>query len=120
MDDPKNPLVGIQFTEVKKLKGAFIVAPQYRVRMWGNFATVGGTVVAAQFQMGRQRRGHHRRLVIQMRDDVAPRIDGTPTWSSPAPAPPSTPRVSASASTTRRSLGASRSPRRLAGTANIA
>jgi hypothetical protein len=77
MDDPKSPLVGTQFNEVKKLKGAFIIAPQYRVKMWGNFATVGGSVVAAQFQMGGSAEGTIAGSVIQMRDDVATTIDGS-------------------------------------------
>jgi hypothetical protein len=76
MDDPKSPLVGTQFNEVKKLKGAYILAPQYRVKMWGNFATVGGSVVAAQFQMGGNAAGTIAGSVIQMREDVMTTIDG--------------------------------------------
>lgn len=77
MDDPTNPLTGAQFDQVKKLKGAFIIAPTYRVRMWGNFATVGGTVVCAQFQMGGSAEGTIAGSIIQMREEVATTIDGS-------------------------------------------
>lgn len=77
MDDPADPLTGVQFDQVKKLKGAFVIAPTYRVRMWGNFETVGGTVVSAQFQMGGSANGTIAGSIIQMRDDVATTIDGS-------------------------------------------
>ena len=77
MDDAKYPLTGAQFEEVKKLKGAFILAPTYLVRMWGNFATVGGTVVAAQFKMGGDAQGTIAGSVIQMDKMVPTTIDGS-------------------------------------------
>jgi hypothetical protein len=70
-------LVGSQFDQVKKLKGAFIIAPTYLVKMWGNFATVGGTVVCAQFQMGGYAQGTIAGSVIQMREEVATSVDGS-------------------------------------------
>ena len=77
MDDPKSPLVGTQFNEVKKLKGAFIIAPTYLVKMWGNFAAVGGTVVCAQFKMGGSAEGTIAGSIIQMRDEIPTTIDGS-------------------------------------------
>lgn len=76
MDDPTSPLTGSQFNEVKKLGGAFIIAPTYLVRMWGNFATVGGTVVCAQFKMGGSAEGTIAGSIIQMRDEIPTTIDG--------------------------------------------
>ena len=77
MDDPNSRLTGAQFDEVKKLKGAFILAPTYLVKMWGNFATVGGTVVAAQFKMGGSAEGTIAGSVIQMDERVPTTIDGS-------------------------------------------
>lgn len=77
MDDPQNPLTGSQFEEVKKLTGAFILAPTYLVKMWGNFASVGGTVVCAQFKMGGAAEGTIAGSVIQMREEIPTTIDGS-------------------------------------------
>lgn len=74
---PMSDLVGPQFAEVKKLSGAFILAPTYRVKMWGNFTAVGGTVVSAQFQMGGSAAGTISGSIIQLRDEVATTIDGS-------------------------------------------
>ena len=49
----------------------------YLVKMWGNFATVGGTVVAAQFKMGGNAAGTIAGSIIQMRDEVPTTIDGS-------------------------------------------
>ena len=74
---PMDDLMGLQFQEVKKLKGAFIIAPNYLVKMWGNFNTVGGTVVAAQFKMGGYAQGTIQGSIIQMRDEVPTTIEGS-------------------------------------------
>ena len=69
--------VGENWDRIRKLDGAFIIAPTYRVKMWGNFGTVGGSVICAQFQMGGSAEGTVEGSIIQMRDDVATSISGS-------------------------------------------
>jgi hypothetical protein len=64
------------FGDVRKLTGALILAPNYRVRMWGNFGAVGGTVIAGQFQMGGSAEGTIKGSIIQT-TDLATTIDGS-------------------------------------------
>ena len=68
---------GANWDRIRDLDGAFIIAPNYRVRMWGNFGTVGGSVICAQFQMGGSAEGTVMGSIIQMRDDVAASISGS-------------------------------------------
>ena len=73
----KTTYAGSKWDRIRALDGAFIIAPTFRVRMWGNFGDVGGTVVCAQFQMGGSAEGIIKGSIIQMRDDVATTIDGS-------------------------------------------
>ena len=56
------------FGEVRNLTGAFIIAPTYRVRIWGNVGTITGTIFCGQFQMGGSAEGTIVGTVIQMLD----------------------------------------------------
>jgi hypothetical protein len=56
------------FGEVRSLTGAFIIAPTYRVRLWGNFGSILGTIICGQFQMGGSAEGTIVGSVIQMLD----------------------------------------------------
>lgn len=68
---------GENWDRIRKLDGAFIIAPTYRVSMWGNFGNVGGSVICAQFQMGGSAEGTIEGSIIQMRDDVNTSISGS-------------------------------------------
>jgi hypothetical protein len=65
---PVENLVGAEFAEIRKLKGAFIIAPNFLVRMWGNFGQVSGSVFASQFQMGGSAEGTIKGSIIQTHD----------------------------------------------------
>ena len=56
------------FGDVRKLTGAFIIAPGYRVRMWGSFGQVSGSIICSQFQMGGSAEGTLKGSVIQTHD----------------------------------------------------
>jgi Tfp pilus assembly protein PilX len=56
------------FGEVRTFTGAFVIAPTYRVRLWGNFGSVTGTIICGQFQMGGSAEGTLVGSVIQMMD----------------------------------------------------
>ena len=68
---------GPQWDRIRDLDGAFVIAPNYRVTMWGNFGTVGGSIICAQFQMGGSAEGTVMGSIIQMRDDVNTSITGS-------------------------------------------
>ena len=68
---------GENWDRIRKLDGAFIIAPTYRVAMWGSFGNVGGSVICAQFQMGGSAEGTIEGSIIQMRDDVNTSISGS-------------------------------------------
>jgi hypothetical protein len=57
-----------EFGEVRTLTGGFIIAPTYRVRLWGNFGAITGTIICGQFQMGGSAEGTLVGTVIQMLD----------------------------------------------------
>jgi hypothetical protein len=56
------------FGEVRNLTGAFIIAPTYRVRFWGNVGNITGTIICGQFQMGGSAEGTIVGTIIQMLD----------------------------------------------------
>jgi len=56
------------FGEVRDLTGAFIMAPNYRVRFWGNVGTINGTIICGQFQMGGSAEGTIVGSVVQTQD----------------------------------------------------
>ena len=56
------------FGEVRTLTGAFIIAPTYRVRLWGNFGAILGTIICGQFQMGGSAEGTIVGTIVQMLD----------------------------------------------------
>jgi hypothetical protein len=56
------------FGDIRAITGAFIIAPTYRVRMWGNFGSLTGNIICGQFQMGGSAEGTLVGSVIQMMD----------------------------------------------------
>ena len=56
------------FGDVRKLTGAFIIAPSYRIMMYGNFGVVNGSIICAQYQMGGSAEGTVKGSIIQMHD----------------------------------------------------
>ena len=64
------------FGDVRKLQGAFILAPGYRVRVWGSFGQVSGSIICSQFQMGGSAEGTLQGSVIQTHD-LPLTIDGS-------------------------------------------
>jgi hypothetical protein len=66
----------VSYGDERTLTGAFIIAPSYRVKMFGNFGTVNGSISCAQFQMGGSAEGTVRGSIIQMAD-LATTIDGS-------------------------------------------
>ena len=56
------------FGDVRNIAGAFIIAPTYRVKLWGHFGSIAGTIICGQFQMGGSAEGTIVGSVIQMLD----------------------------------------------------
>jgi hypothetical protein len=65
------------FGDVRKLTGAFIIAPRYKVSMTGNFGAVGGTVVADQFIMSGSAEGTVKGSIITLNENLETRIEGS-------------------------------------------
>ena len=60
----------------RNLTNAFVIAPGFRLRMWGNFGLVNGHIIVSQFQMGGSAEGTIKGSLIQM-NDLPTTIDGS-------------------------------------------
>ena len=56
----------VSYGDERNLTGAFIIAPAYKVQMFGNFGTVSGSIISGQFQMGGSAEGTVMGSIIQM------------------------------------------------------
>ena len=65
------------YGDERKLTGAFIIAPSYRVRMTGNFGSINGSIISAQFQMNGNAEGTVKGSVITMDPQSPTSIDGS-------------------------------------------
>jgi hypothetical protein len=65
------------YGDERNLTGAFIIAPSYRVLMSGNFGTVSGSIITAQFQMQGNAQGTVKGSVITMDPSSPTSIDGS-------------------------------------------
>ncbi len=56
------------YGDERNLTGAFLLAPGFLTKMWGNFGTVGGSIISSQFAMGGSAEGTVKGSVIQLND----------------------------------------------------
>jgi hypothetical protein len=64
------------FGDERNLTNAFVIAPGFRLKMWGNFGLVNGHIIVSQFQMGGSAEGTIKGSLIQM-NDLPTTIDGS-------------------------------------------